>query len=61
MEKMTITVKEMATQLGVSIPLAYQLANRSDFPVIQIGRRKIIPVDGFRRWLEKASGLGISS
>ena len=59
MEKLTLTVSEVGAVMGISRPLAYQLANRADFPVIRVGRRKIIPVEGFKRWLSEQSGMRI--
>ncbi|MCL2298948.1 MAG: helix-turn-helix domain-containing protein [Firmicutes bacterium] len=38
--------------MGISRPKAYELTEREGFPCIRVGRRKVIPVDGFRRWLE---------
>jgi len=52
MEKMTMTVKEVSESLGISLQVAYQLTFREDFPVILLGRRKVVPVDGFKRWLD---------
>lgn len=51
MSKATMTVKEMAGTLGISEPIAYQLAAREDFPSIKIGRRILIPIDAFNAWL----------
>jgi len=51
-ERLTINVREMGAALGISYPKALELTEREDFPLIRIGRRKVIPVDGFRRWLE---------
>lgn len=57
MEKVAMTVKEMGQQLGISPPKAYELTNIKGFPCIQVGRRKIIPIDAFKRWMnEQASG-----
>lgn len=56
MEKATMTVKELSKAMGVSLPTAYAITDIEGFPVIKIGRRKVIPVDGFRRWLEQNSG-----
>ena len=55
MEKSTMSVQELSAQLGVSLPLAYALAKSPDFPSIRIGTRIVIPVDGFRNWLNSAS------
>jgi len=55
MDKMTMTTKEVAEAIGVCLPTAHQLTERADFPVIRIGRRKIIPVDQFKAWLAAQS------
>jgi excisionase family DNA binding protein len=51
-EKMAITVEEMAHELGISKPIAYELTRRKGFPAIRVSERRIIiPVDRFREWL----------
>ena len=55
MEKATMTVRELAAQLGVSLPLAYELAKSPGFPSIRIGARILIPIDAFREWLATSS------
>lgn len=52
MEKVTMTVDEVGKALGISRPKAYELTEQADFPLIRIGRRKVIPVDGFKRWMD---------
>lgn len=52
MEKLTITVKEMAELLGVGRPMAYALVNRSDFPVIRLGRKIVIPIEKLKQWMD---------
>jgi len=47
-----MTVDEVGLAMGISRPKAYELTEREGFPCIRVGRRKVIPVDGFRRWLE---------
>lgn len=51
MEKETISVQEPSSQMGISLPKAYELVKEKDFPVIRIGTRMLIPVDVFREWL----------
>ena len=51
MEKATMSVRELASQLGISLPKAYELVKRPGFPVLRIGTRILIPVDAFREWL----------
>ena len=53
MEKLTITVEEMANVVGVSRPKAYELIHKEGFPTVRIGRRVVIPIDGLKRWLEE--------
>ena len=52
--KMTLSVEEMAEQLGISRSVAYQLIKENGFPVIRVSeRRLIIPIKGLERWLEE--------
>jgi excisionase family DNA binding protein len=55
MEKLTMNVTEMSELLGISKPIAYELTRREDFPALKIGRRIVIPIDAFQRWLLDAS------
>lgn len=50
--KLTYSVKEMATALGISIPKGYELVNSSGFPVVRIGSRIRIPIAALEQWLE---------
>jgi excisionase family DNA binding protein len=51
---MTLTVEEMAQQLGISRSVAYQLIKVKGFPSIRVGeRRVIIPVKSLEKWLEE--------
>jgi len=36
MEKLTLTVKEMAEMLGISLPTAYELTEREGFPLLRV-------------------------
>ena len=49
--KLCINVDELATRLGISRPIAYQLVRRADFPKIAIGRRIITPIVELEKWL----------
>lgn len=53
MEKATMTVLELSQVMGISRPKAYELTERADFPLILVGRKKVIPIDGFKRWLDE--------
>ncbi len=58
-EKLTVTVPEMAKIVGVSTCTAYNLIHRADFPVIRIGRRAVISLDGLKRWIEAQAGATV--
>jgi len=58
MEKITMTVAELATLMGLSKPKAYELAAQQGFPCIQVGRRRIIPVNAFKRWMDEQTSGG---
>ena len=51
MEKITISVQELAEQMGISLPKAYELTKSAGFPVIRVGTRVLIPLAEFQRWL----------
>ena len=58
MEKLTISVKEMAELLGLSLPSAYELTRRDGFPVIHAGaggRKKLIVVESLKEWLKQSA------
>lgn len=56
-EKLTLSVEELAVELGISKPLAYELTKREGFPSIRISERRIIiPVDALRVWLNTHAG-----
>ncbi len=53
-EKLTISVDEMASMLGISRPVAYELTKREGFPAVRISERRIIvPVEALKRWLNE--------
>lgn len=59
LEKLTVSVEEMAAMLGISLPIAYELAKRDGFPAVRVsGRRIIIPVEALKRWLNEQVDRG---
>ena len=58
MEKSTMSVQDLARQMGISLPKAYALVKEQDFPTLRIGTRILIPVEGFQAWLRAKSGSG---
>lgn len=57
MEKMTLTVKEMAEMFNVSMPTAYALVHREDFPTIRMGKKILVNAEGLQRWLDDHTGM----
>ena len=50
--KLAYSPKEVAQALGISIPSAYDLFRRADFPSIQIGKsRMLVPITALEQWL----------
>lgn len=58
MEKLTVTVEEAGRIIGVSRPVAYELAKREDFPAVRVGRRILVSCEGLREWVRKQAGAG---
>lgn len=56
MEKVVLTVDEVAQTLGIAKQNAYALAKSKGFPTVRIGKRMIVPVNEFYRWLSEQSG-----
>ena len=55
-EKSVMNVQELARQMGISLPKAYELVKEPGFPTIRIGTRILIPTEGFHDWLRQKSG-----
>ncbi len=52
----TLTVKEAAVVLGISRASAYKSARLGDLPVLDFGRRKVVPVVRLRKLLGEEVG-----
>jgi len=50
--KLVISVEEMARMLSISRPFAYKLSHQEGFPVIVLGKRRLINVEALQRWLD---------
>lgn len=55
MEKTTMSVQELAAQMGISLPKAYELVKEPGFPTINIGTRIVIPIEAYKDWLIRTS------
>ena len=55
-EKYTMTTKQLAERMQISLPRAYDITHIHDFPVIELGNRRLIPIAAFERWLDENAG-----
>ncbi len=51
MEKVTLSITELAEYLGISYGLANELTWREGFPVVQLGRKKLVYKEALDKWL----------
>ena len=58
MEKLTLSVPEAAKVLGVSKAKMYEVIKMEGFPVIVLGKRRLVSVKGFERWVEERAAIG---
>jgi len=57
-EKIALTVQEVAVAIGISDRRVWDLINVEGFPVVRLGKRVVIPVDGLRQWLAEQAERG---
>lgn len=50
-ERMTMTVREAAEELGICDKVCYTLTHRADFPSYKIGNRTVVSREGLREWV----------
>ena len=53
---LTMNAQDVARYLNISLSCAYQVMNSRDFPVLKIGKRRIVTKEHFLEWLQNASG-----
>lgn len=51
MEKLVYSIQEVAELLGISRSYAYELAKEKRIPVLDLGRRKVIPKESLETWI----------
>lgn len=54
MERMTLTVPEVAKALGIGRDEAYKWVRLGFIPAIRLGRRILVPRTALERWLSEA-------
>lgn len=59
---LTISVPEVARQLGISKPQAYELAKQDGFPAFHIGERRIVVHAAlFEAWVKEQAEKGATA
>ncbi|RDW15997.1 DNA-binding protein [Oceanobacillus chungangensis] len=53
MKRSTMTAKETAEYLGISIDTVYKLVREKKIPCFQIGRRKLFKREAIDNWIEE--------
>lgn len=56
MERLALTVREMADVLGIGVSKAYDLVHVSGFPSIRLRGTYIIPIEALKNWVSTAAG-----
>lgn len=51
--RLTLTVKQFADRVQVSMPTAYAMTEMEGFPVFRVGKKKLIPLASLERWIEE--------
>ena len=54
-ERLTLTVEEAASLLGISRNLAYELVSNGQIPSIRLGRRVLVPRKALYKMLDSDS------
>ena len=50
-----LSIEEILLILGLGRSATYESARRGELPTLRLGRRILVPVSAFSKWLEKAS------
>ena len=54
-----LNAKLIAQVLGIAPSSAYELMHESNFPVLKIGNRMVIPKEKFIQWVERNTAGGL--
>jgi len=52
-----INVEELQNLLGICRVKAYEITHQKDFPLIKVGKRRLIPKEGLIKWIERNGGI----
>ncbi|SHJ99644.1 helix-turn-helix domain-containing protein [Hespellia stercorisuis] len=53
MKKMTYNVRETAQILGISKSYAYELVKEKKLPVLELGKRRVVPKSALKKWMQE--------
>ncbi len=56
-ERVTLTVEETATRLGIGRSLAYMMIQRGEIPSVKLGKLRRVPVAALDEWLREQSSI----
>lgn len=56
LERLAVSVDEAARLIGVNRAHLYPLVMGGTVPSFKLGARRLIPVEGLRRWVEEQAG-----
>lgn len=56
-EKLALSVTEAAEALSISRRSLYNLIKTDGFPVLELGGRRVIPVDLLQEWMRERAGV----
>ncbi len=58
----SMSVKEAAAIVGVSVPVMYEISHRDDFPAcLTVGRKRVILRHKLFEWMERQAGGGVNN
>ena len=58
MEKLVYSIQEVAELLGISKSYAYELVRRGTIPSLKLGKKRVIPKEKFKNWVNGEKELG---
>ncbi len=59
MEKLVYTIQEVAEMLDISRSYAYELVRNGTIPVLELGKKRVIPKEKFNKWVNGERELEI--
>ncbi len=60
MQRRTMTVKEVAVFLGVSVDVVYEQVRKGNIPYFRVGRRILFRIDTLEIWMSTAEEKSLS-